>query len=305
MLKKPDRISLLILLVITVLAVIYGLLTWRENPENVSFPVADDVQIPYEFRLPEVVYDLPSDLDEISGLAYWSNEQLFTVQDEEGKVFVYDMVRKAVIHEMDFAKDRDYEGIARIDSTIYVLERDGDIHYFDYKEGEDDYDAKKHESSFSYRNDTEGITYDPLKGQLIVVPKEEQLVTNVDQSHLKGLYYIDADSGEVTEEPFCTIDQYRLGEIIFGKRQRYLMKPSAVAVHPETNHIYLLASVGKLLVVLDRECKIVHLERLDERLFSQPEGITFTPRGELLISSEGRNGRPIIARFSPEPTTEQ
>ncbi|PHI19971.1 hypothetical protein CEQ90_10500 [Lewinellaceae bacterium SD302] len=300
--KHPNTISLLILSGIAVFAVIYAAITWREAPDNSSFMISGAEKPLYDLKRPDQTYVLPNDLDEISGLTFWEGNQVLTIQDEDGEVFIYDMDRQAIVKEIKFNKDRDYEGIARRDSTIFVLEKDGDVHYFNYRGGKDEYKADKFESIFSYRNDTEGICYDDRSGMLLIVPKGEQLDPVEEKEHLLGIYQMNPATGQILDQPAYIIDQYQLGEVIYGKRERYLMKPSGVAVHPETGNIYVIASVGKILVVLDRESNILQVELLDKKVFSQPEGITFTADNELLLSSEGKGTKPTITRFVPRMT---
>jgi uncharacterized protein YjiK len=78
-------------------------------------------------------------------------------------------------------------------------------------------------------------------------------------------------------------------------------KPSAAAVNPITNELYILASVNKLLVVADRNGKVKDVYPLDPVTFNQPEGITFTPWGDLLISNEkGEKDAATILIFKPK-----
>lgn len=300
MTNNPNKISLLILGAITVFAVLYAALTWREAPKTTSFVTVENETVPYNFKQVDRTFFLPNELQEISGLSSWNDHQVLTIQDEEGDLFIYDLEQEAIVERVKFAKDRDYEGITHHDSVVFVLEKDGDIHYFQYQSGAEKYDSEKFESTFSYRNDTEGICFDKHSGMLLIVPKGEQLNPAEQKDHLSGIYELDPNTGKLRKQPAYVIDQYRLGEIIYGKQQRYLIKPSGIAVHPQTGHIYVIASVGKALIVLDRNSNILQVELLDKKLFTQPEGITFSPSMDLLISSEGRGRRPLIARFKPD-----
>jgi uncharacterized protein YjiK len=297
-LKNPDLVSVLILGIITAAAVAYGLLTWRTLPTIGSYPVAVDTQFPYQMGKPDDIISLPNRLTEISGLSHWGNNQLLTVQDEDGKVFIYGLTEKKVVEEFDFGKNRDYEGITHIDSTIYVLEADGDMYKINYQKGTKKYASVKIESSFKHSNDTEGICFDPITKKMLIAPKEDQLGPTRDQPHIKGVYTMDINTTVVNEDPLVSINEFQLGEIIYGERKRYEIKPSGVAVHPESGEIYVLASVGKLLVVMSRKNTVVHVERLDEKVFPQPEGISFNEKGDLFISSEGKGRKAVIVRFN-------
>lgn len=299
MIENPNRFSLFILGGITVFAIAYAALTWRKAPQRSSFTVAEDAELGFDLGKPDQVYYLPGKLEEISGLSYWQDDQLAAIQDEDGELFIYDLGREKIVREIKFGKDRDYEGVATHDSMVYVLEMDGDIHYFRIGQNEEnEYESEKFESLFSYRNDTEGICYDPVTGKLLVAPKEEQLNPTEQNEHLKYIYAVNPATGDIASQPAFEIDQYRIGEIVYGKRERYLFKPSGVAVHPNGENIYLIASVGNLLIVLDRSGAVLHVELLDKKLFPQPEGITFNPAGELFISSEARGGKALIARYA-------
>ncbi|MNC99191.1 hypothetical protein D3C83_173920 [compost metagenome] len=48
----------------------------------------------------------------------------------------------------------------------------------------------------------------------------------------------------------------------------------------------MVASVGKLLVVTDKKGKVEHAIPISPIAFPQPEGLTFSPNGDLYISNE-------------------
>ena len=74
--------------------------------------------------------------------------------------------------------------------------------------------------------------------------------------------------------------------------------PSGIAIHPDTKDVFLISSVGKLLVVLNKNGKIIDMAPLKRSLFRQPEGITFDKEGNMFISSEGRGKKGYILKFT-------
>jgi uncharacterized protein YjiK len=64
------------------------------------------------------------------------------------------------------------------------------------------------------------------------------------------------------------------------------LRPSAAAINPVTNELYILASINHLLMVTDRKGKLIATYELDPDIYLQPEGIAFTPWGDLLITNE-------------------
>lgn len=295
---RPNLLSLLILGVVVLIAGTYGVVTYTQSPDLEHYQVDQTYNFGFNFDQPSNVVKLPKELKEISGLADWKEpDQVLAVQDEDGKLFVLDTRTGNVLESFKFGKDRDYEGVARIKDNIYVLERDGDIHCTKYTYGEEALNAEKLETSFSYRNDTEGIAYDPVSGKLLIVPKEQELNPTEQDKYRHGIYGFSLEDSTLEAQPLFFIDELQVGEIIYGKKTRYNFKPSGIAVDPITEDIYVLASVGSMMIVIDRESEIKHIELLKEKVFRQPEGITFNAAGDLFISSEGRSGKGNVVTF--------
>lgn len=301
LLEKPNLISFLILGGVVLVAGGYGLITYTQGPELEHYDVDPDHHFSFDFERPDNIVKLPKDLKEISGMADWFVEDdIIAIQDEDGKLFVVDTQTGNVKSDSKFGKDRDYEGISRVDSTIYVLERDGDIHRVKYESGEETFNSDKIETDFSYRNDTEGICYDSRTNSLLIVPKAQEL-NPLEEDYRHGVYGVDLATHQMNPQPLFYVDEFAIGEVVYGKQMPYSMKPSGVAVDPITGDIYVIASVGNIMVVIDRESDIKHIELLKEKTLTQPEGITFNSAGDLFISSEGRGGKAVIVTFRRIP----
>lgn len=74
-------------------------------------------------------------------------------------------------------------------------------------------------------------------------------------------------------------------------------KPSAAGINPVNGKLYIVASVGKILVIADRNGKVEEVIPLNPVLYNQPEGMTFAPNGDLYISNEGGEGIATILKF--------
>jgi len=76
-------------------------------------------------------------------------------------------------------------------------------------------------------------------------------------------------------------------------------QPSGIAIHPLGGDIYILGSVGNLLMVFSREGTMLAMIKLRSKYFPQPEGICFDPLGTMYISNEGDNEKGTILKFEP------
>src|SRR5688572_19214995 len=62
---------------------------------------------------------MPAVLAEISGLSHITGDQFATVQDEEGKIFIYNTQTSTIEKEIPFAGVGDYEGLAIVNETAW------------------------------------------------------------------------------------------------------------------------------------------------------------------------------------------
>lgn len=302
-LKSANAVSFGIIILILLFALSIAYLLYSEQPEGTVFQSLDSTEFEFGYRLssPSQTIYLPDQLREASGLAWAGNNEVLIIQDEDGIVFSYDIKKRDVIKKTRFGKSLDYEGIAKAKNQIYVLEMDGDIFEIDTLSGPE-VESNKYETDLNYKQDAEGICYDPVDDRLLIALKEFRIEagTQSGEGNKRAIYAFDLNDRTLSANPVYLIDELELGRMIFNKEKSYEFKPSGIAVHPQNGYIYVIASVGRLLLVLDRDSRIIYAERLDAKLLPQPEGITFSEDGRLFLSSEGRGDRGRLLIYNPK-----
>ncbi|MDZ7607917.1 MAG: SdiA-regulated domain-containing protein [Cyclobacteriaceae bacterium] len=255
----------------------------------------------YNLRKAEKKWNMPAELKEISGIAYKDERTLLCIQDEIGSVFSFDLIEESINQKLLFGKSGDYEDIALVDNTIFVLKSNGHLYNFDLtytKETE----ANKFTTPLSEKNDTEGLAYDVSNNRLLIACKNAPFV---DDSEEKGraIYSFDLSKNRLDEKPMIFIAKKEYNDALqqygLDEKKHNPFQPSGIAIHPSSGRIVVICSVGKIIIVLDKAGNIEQLVPLDSKLFVQPEGICFGPNGELFISSEGKNGKGYILKFKP------
>ncbi len=259
-------------------------------------------QLPYNLDRPDKTYTLPGELREISGITWLDDKHIAGVQDEDGYIFVLRLKDGKVVDKVKFEKDGDYEDITKAKKKLYILRSDGTL--FKVKDWDSkEQHTKKYKTHLDESNDTEGLCYDPLEHRLLVACKDDPGESKKLKHH-RAIYAFDLKEKKLKNKPVLKINLKEL-QAIAREQNTFLGKfdfmPSGIAIHPLTGDIYVIAASGKLLVIMDREGTIRTAIRLSEFLFPQPEGITFTDSGDLLISNEGRLGNANILLFKPVP----
>ena len=145
------------------------------------------------------------------------------------------------------------------------------------------------------RNDTEGLAYDHVNRDLLIACKGHPFADEINGNEVKAIYSFDLESKFSDIKPFLLIKmdtiKYYKGDETFA--------PSGIAIHPVTGNIFILGSVGKLLLVLSRKGEMLAMIKLNPKIFRQPEGICFSPDGIMYIASEGDGREGSILKFEP------
>ncbi|MEM7101640.1 MAG: SdiA-regulated domain-containing protein [Bacteroidota bacterium] len=270
----------------------------------------EDFVFPYRLNQPNETFELPSSLTEISAIAFTPKDELGCVQDEKGNIYVFDLKKGEIDRKIDFWKDGDYEGLAFVKKSAYVLRMDGNIYQvrkFDTK----DQETKKRSTFLNEKNDAEGLCYDERNNRLLVALKGRPGESGQFKGK-KAVYAFDLEEKELLEEPVYLIDLkatekhikrnielegYKRIVKYFNPDKKDQFQPSEIGIHPITGNIYITSSVGKILMVISPDGDLLHLESLERDILKQPEGMAFFKNGDLLISSEGKSGKGKIVKF--------
>jgi uncharacterized protein YjiK len=273
--------------------------TGGEGHSNVNSKVSE---IGYNLSEPDKTIPLPLVLNEISGITVVSSSSVACVQDEDGIIFIVDITGSAIKNEFTFQSDGDYEGITMAGKAIYVLRSDGELYQVSY-----DGSAGSLSKIFSVGIpplDNEGLCYDRNNNRLLIVSKNNA----GKYSEIKGkhpVFGFDLDQEILLEEPVLS---FNIPEIKKFAEENDIQpaegdgkigfRPSAIGIHPLTNKLYVLSAMERILCVFNMNGTIEYIEKLNPKLFNMPEGITFLPNGDMLISNEGRINPPTILRFN-------
>ena len=233
----------------------------------------------YDLLNPSVI-KLPEGLAEISGIAYYPKDTaVFAIVDEAGILYkIY--LTKNEIKTWKFDKKHDFEDVVLHDSTFYVLISNGDMESLKFVAGDSIVSNKSDFPGADKKtNEFESVYFDDSLKQLVLLCKN----CEDDGKKVVSGWGFNMNT-QVYTPSILTIDVQPVDEKLGQKKMK--LKPSAAAINPVTNELYILSSINHLLVVADRAGKFKEVFELDPAIYKQAEGIAFTPAGDMIISNE-------------------
>lgn len=280
--KMVNKIATLIVVGVLSLA---GLILFGYN-EFITKDTLQDQPVAYE-----IIYEweLPKELDEVSGIDWIGDNKLACIQDEDGIIFIFNLETSKVEKSIEFAGAGDYEDIRIVGQTAYVLRSDGEIfEVSDFLSGNSK--TKTYSNFLSEKQNLESLAWDKNNKRLLLAIKDRELKDD----NYKGVYQFSLTNKELERNPL-----YRLNmqDSLLRERETKLNKklqPSALSIHPKNKDFYILDGRAPQLVIANSDMKLKKRYALHEDDFEQAEGLTFSKNGRLFISNEGKGGKANI-----------
>lgn len=242
--------------------------------------------------------NLTDDMEEISGLEWIDEKTLWAIEDESSLIFELNAESGKITRKKKFAKNKDIEDILFYEDKAWVLQSNGNI--YEVSNPLTEYsNTEMHEFPIKKKRDFEAIIKPKNEPEIWIFCK----VCSWDEnSNRSSIFSFNLESKEFKEDAKRVLENEQLAEIMEGEDfKKVKMQPSAIALHPFENQYYLLSSSDHWLMVLDPEMTPKAFYHLNPKLFKQPEGITFSPDGNMFISNEAVDGKPNFLYFPYRP----
>ncbi|MDT8402424.1 MAG: hypothetical protein RQ743_12075, partial [Bacteroidales bacterium] len=223
------------------------------------YEASSEMKIGYDLSSPDQVYILPPELKEISGITERDGSSLVCVEDNREIIFIYDINQSRIIRQYAVGGKGDFEGVARVGSSLYVLRSDGLLSEIINYESVN-YKKNIYSTGVPW-SDNEGLCYDPGNNRLLIGPKEIPDKKS-GKKNLRFIYGFRLDTKELIKEPVLTFNLSDLEKFILenkipvplkkkkkkkGKKTRPHIKfcISALGIHPVTGRLFVISSRDK------------------------------------------------------------
>ena len=256
--------------------------------------------INYDLSHPLKKWSLSDSLAELSGIAWLRADRFLAIEDIHPILYELDLrdTSGIIVKKTEFRKAEedkmDFEDLVVVNDTIYALWSHGAI--FKIVKQDTGVTSNRTKTWLKKDNNTEGLAYDPVSGNLLVACKEASGIENEKKS-TRAIFEFDRKADSLKPDPFMLIKKDDF-EAIAGERIDFY--PSAIAVHPTTHDIYILSTKEiKAIAQFGYDKKLKGFDYIDKEMLPQPEGICFDPQGNLYISTESRHHLPpYIYKFA-------
>ena len=233
---------------------------------------------------------LKKQLREISGLEWLGKNSLAAINDEQGKVFIID-AETGHFTSWPFGMKGDYEDLVKVGDYFYFLESNGHIHKVSATTRQEE---AIFTGEFGKHAEFESIYYDEKINQLIIICKE----CGRDEENIMAFSF-NLTQGQFVPKPLYILSLNRIRTL--GKNSAIVFKPSAAAIHPLLHKLFILSSIGKILLQCSLDGVPEKVFHLNPDQFLQPEGLRFAPNGDMFISNEGGEGKATLEKFPYKP----
>ncbi|HEX5653473.1 MAG TPA: hypothetical protein VFX58_10390 [Chitinophagaceae bacterium] len=233
----------------------------------------------YDITTP-VKHNLGSKLDEISGICWINDTLILANNDESGRIFAINPSRMDNLEypNIKFGIKDDYEDIVKVDSAIYLLVATGKIVRVTGYTSDSTIQMEVVATLAGKENEFESLYYDKEVHSLVMLCKDCHK-----EKKIRSAYRFDLGTNTLIDTPYY---QIQISEIEKAVGTGPDFRPSAAALNPKDNKVYIVSAIGDLMVVINKKGKVLHAFKISPLMFAQPEGITFADNGDMYISNE-------------------
>jgi uncharacterized protein YjiK len=233
------------------------------------------------FAVSDKKWEMPEELDEVSGICFINDNLLACVQDEKGSIYIYNIESRCIEKKIKFAGKGDYEGIAIVNNAAYVLTGDGVL--FEIDNFLSAPSVTSFPISLNKNEESEAICYDEKRGRLLIALKDHKK-----NKVNPNIFAFDLTSRQLVSSPVLRVN---MTDDVFKKFKlddlRSYWEPADIAMDPIRSKILIVDAINHNLLELSMNAELENVIPLDPKLFPHPEGIAVRNNGSIFICNDG------------------
>ena len=250
----------------------------------------------YDLGNPQIL-KLSDALAEISGIYFYAKDSsVFAISDESGNLYKIHLKRPYNVEKWKFSAAKDYEDLFMLDDKFYILTSNGNITTLKFSPSGDTIYRQLDKAPWD-KNEFESLYYDSASKKFTMICKD----CDEDKKASVSTFNYDPETNEFSKSTLAIATE-KIAKQLGDKKIKF--KPSAAAINPKTGDLWIISAINQIIVTTTSEGEVKNVYTLDPKIYTQPEGISFTPWGDLLISNEAgdKYNQASIFIFKPKKT---
>ena len=249
------------------------------------------------------IQQLPMGNAPLTHLSMIDSVNYVCIQSQTGNVVLYNIDSNRVSSPLNFGLLKPFRDVIVVDSSLFLFDDDMSV-YRSHAPFDSMSTVKLVDGNTDFKSG--GICLHAITHRLFII---KDVPLNDTENSKRAVYTYNLNKTQFIEEPLFTFDVEDLDafaeknnvKIGFFKQDEFgdtihglSFIPTAIAVHPKTNEIYILSSVDKTIAVFNQFGELVNMAVLTDRAFSNPSGMTFNALGDLFISNNDLINNSIV-----------
>lgn len=240
---------------------------------------------------------LPPRLQEVSALAMTADQRLLAIDDELAVIYELDWQEGGLVKAFalgDPAVRGDFEGLAVVNDTVYLMQSDGDIYVAPEGQDGERVDFVRYKSKVGDECEFEGLATDIRRNRLLLLCKGLHKKADIE---VLSIYPWLLDEHKVDQSARIALPVHDISAALRTRR----LHPSGLAVDPATGHLLIVAARERALIELTAVGEFVAARRLPLAMrHPQAEGIEVAASGRIIIADEGGKGRARLSTYAAD-----
>ncbi|MFQ6005131.1 MAG: SdiA-regulated domain-containing protein [Woeseia sp.] len=240
-------------------------------------------------------WKLPRKLSEISGLALTPDGRLLAICDESAIVYELDYKAGKILKAFALGRPTergDFEGIAYLNDTVFLVTSDGRLYASIEGADGERVSYRMYRTGLGKVCEIEGLAANARTKKLMLACKDR--IKKGKRNDLSVFYWSPSTRALIGDEKIVLPE--RKIEKLLGKKR---VNPSGIAIDPKTGNLFIIAARQRAVIELEPNGDLVGAIILPlAGRHRQPEGVSLTRDGQLLIADEGSGKRATLSIYN-------
>ncbi len=245
----------------------------------------------YNWHAPFSSLELPLGLSSIKNICILDSTRFVAIDQQSGSVVLLDELSGKLVGQLNLSPSFQFSSLAVYDSVLVLQDQLNQLHFLGAP-----YDSTSEIGLNELSSELKFMSFcsHPITKRLFFLGDE---IDKGEGRYSNYVYGFGLGNRKLREKPLFEIESEKIEQYALqmgivsqnafaqssSEQSVFNFKPSALAVHPKTNEIYVLSQERAQLAVFNQFGEVVNFIPLSRSLANHPTDIQFHPNGDLIV----------------------